>query len=589
MGNPFPGPGLSNGTYYVKASNNLNNCASEVIEFEIKNKTIGTVDVTLANFTPPTACKKPFNDVGELVTVPSGKDAAGTTLPVGSFTTKWYLGNVVTPPGTEVGTSSTLTIPSPAPATSIYTVEVTNSTNGCTAKDTYTLPLIQSPITLSASASPLTNCINPDGTVVAAVTSGSVNDYTYDWSIGNAVKSPADFTGRLKSNLPNQSYTVIATDISDSFCKSEAKTVVIDDARVNPIVVAMPVSPLTTCDVLAANGVASASVNGQVTNHTFRWFNGAPPVGASFYTGVQVGNLSAKTYTVEATDNITGCVGTAPITINNEPLPIPLPDITVLQNVTECDKDTNNQPGKNGILLATVGGETKDYTFEWFDGEAPKAIADDINSIYDLLAVGKYTVIATNRITLCKSNPVIGEIIPDLQIPDFAIDANKATCQKEDGSASIRLTTNTDIADYEWSFGSPTVTVSNSPTLENAGEGFYTIRVTTKLNCFAKKTISIGTEIRPRNGISRNGDALNDKFYINCLESYENNNVKIFNRAGTLVYEANGYNNTEVFFDGESNRGVSPLGNHLPSGTYFYVVDKNDGSKPLAGYLEIVN
>jgi hypothetical protein len=65
--------------------------------------------------------------------------------------------------------------------------------------------------------------------------------------------------------------------------------------------------------------------------------------------------------------------------------------------------------------------------------------------------------------------------------------------------------------------------------------------------------------------------------------------VKIFNRAGTLVYSAEGYDNISIFFDGQSNRGVSLLGNNLPDGTYFYVIDKNDGSKPLAGYLEIVN
>jgi hypothetical protein len=31
------------------------------------------------------------------------------------------------------------------------------------------------------------------------------------------------------------------------------------------------------------------------------------------------------------------------------------------------------------------------------------------------------------------------------------------------------------------------------------------------------------------------------------------------------------------------------MGNQLPDGTYFYIVDKRDGSKPVAGYLEIVD
>jgi hypothetical protein len=65
--------------------------------------------------------------------------------------------------------------------------------------------------------------------------------------------------------------------------------------------------------------------------------------------------------------------------------------------------------------------------------------------------------------------------------------------------------------------------------------------------------------------------------------------VKVFNRAGTLVYEAVGYDNDNILFDGLSNRGISPMGKNVPDGTYFYIIDKRDGSKPLAGYLEIVN
>jgi len=31
------------------------------------------------------------------------------------------------------------------------------------------------------------------------------------------------------------------------------------------------------------------------------------------------------------------------------------------------------------------------------------------------------------------------------------------------------------------------------------------------------------------------------------------------------------------------------MGNELPGGTYFYIIDKLDGSNPVARYLEIVN
>jgi len=116
----------------------------------------------------------------------------------------------------------------------------------------------------------------------------------------------------------------------------------------------------------------------------------------------------------------------------------------------------------------------------------------------------------------------------------------------------------------------------------------YSVNITSELGCETSKDLEILADIRPRNGISRNGDSQNDYFHIDCIENFISNNVKIFNRAGTLVYEADSYDNANIYFSGGSNRGVSLIGTDVPDGTYFYIVDKRDGSKPLAGYLEIV-
>ena len=55
------------------------------------------------------------------------------------------------------------------------------------------------------------------------------------------------------------------------------------------------------------------------------------------------------------------------------------------------------------------------------------------------------------------------------------------------------------------------------------------------------------------------------------------------------MYEAKGYDNNTVVFDGVSNKGLNLMGTNVPDGTYFYVIDKGNGSKPVTGYLEIVN
>jgi hypothetical protein len=53
------------------------------------------------------------------------------------------------------------------------------------------------------------------------------------------------------------------------------------------------------------------------------------------------------------------------------------------------------------------------------------------------------------------------------------------------------------------------------------------------------------------------------------------------------VYEANGYNNGSIAFEGMGEKGIYLQGIQLPAGTYFYIIDKRDGSKPVAGYLEL--
>ena len=78
------------------------------------------------------------------------------------------------------------------------------------------------------------------------------------------------------------------------------------------------------------------------------------------------------------------------------------------------------------------------------------------------------------------------------------------------------------------------------------------------------------------NGISANADGQNDGFTIENIEGYPKNNLKIFNRWGVLVYEKDGYTNSEPF-DGHSNgRATMNAGSKLPQGTYYYILEYQD-------------
>ncbi|WP_426484744.1 gliding motility-associated C-terminal domain-containing protein [Flavobacterium sp. 2] len=94
------------------------------------------------------------------------------------------------------------------------------------------------------------------------------------------------------------------------------------------------------------------------------------------------------------------------------------------------------------------------------------------------------------------------------------------------------------------------------------------------------------------NAVSPNGDGLNDTFRIKGIESFPDNTVEIYNRWGVKVYDAKGYNETNVMFAGYSDgRATINRNEKLPTGTYFYILKYNNGEKvkEKAGYLYINN
>jgi gliding motility-associated-like protein len=78
-------------------------------------------------------------------------------------------------------------------------------------------------------------------------------------------------------------------------------------------------------------------------------------------------------------------------------------------------------------------------------------------------------------------------------------------------------------------------------------------------------------EVEAPNGITPNGDGLNDQLVFDILqnapEQFEENEIVIFNRWGDIVYTAAPYTNEW----GGKNSG----GQDLPSGTYYYILRLN--------------
>jgi len=72
-------------------------------------------------------------------------------------------------------------------------------------------------------------------------------------------------------------------------------------------------------------------------------------------------------------------------------------------------------------------------------------------------------------------------------------------------------------------------------------------------------------------GVSPNGDGINDFLQIDNITNYPENHLMIINRNGALIFQAKGYDNSKGVFDGHSNIN----GRMQMPGTYFYALDYN--------------
>ena len=95
-----------------------------------------------------------------------------------------------------------------------------------------------------------------------------------------------------------------------------------------------------------------------------------------------------------------------------------------------------------------------------------------------------------------------------------------------------------------------------------------------------KGTITIlNQKIGAQMSVSDNEDTINAFSEIKNIEKFPNNEVSIMDRWGIVVWEARGYNNTDVVFRGRSNQVTYGIDKPVPEGVYYYVIRFIDKGK----------
>lgn len=138
---------------------------------------------------------------------------------------------------------------------------------------------------------------------------------------------------------------------------------------------------------------------------------------------------------------------------------------------------------------------------------------------------------------------------------------------------------------YLWTGPDAFISTNKNPLIPQADAdkmGAYIVQVRDELNCTANQTLILSLDVCENTftipeGFSPNGDGVNDVFIIRGLSNFPTHSIMIFNRWGQKVFQAAPYNND---WTGTSQYGLVvgiDAGELLPEGTYFYVLDKNNG------------
>lgn len=85
--------------------------------------------------------------------------------------------------------------------------------------------------------------------------------------------------------------------------------------------------------------------------------------------------------------------------------------------------------------------------------------------------------------------------------------------------------------------------------------------------------------------VTPDGDGINDIWLLKNIENFENNTVIIIDRWGNKIFQATGYDNERIFWDGTNQSGTV-----VPTGTYFYTIEVQFQGTVVKkkGYLEVI-
>jgi len=365
---------------------------------------------------------------------------------------------------------------------------------------------------------------------------------------------------------------------------------------VKPIPVVAIISPDQS---LCADDLTKAlTFTSNLPGTIFNWVNSQPTIGSIGASGTgptipsfQVKNTSSGQLVaqIRVTPNLNGCDGNTTLVHN------------IIVNRAISGSFIESAPAiacpgiPVGPLVASVplGGDGSTYLFQWQSSRDGITFTDMpgfiTRQIVDApISEDKWYRMRTVSLGCSALTNAVKVVIKEK--PKFRID-NKDNYTVSIGNSTQVVIVDTGKSRISSVLWTPATDISSvrsfAPFLSPKTNTTYRVVGTSVDGCLSdtgKVDIKVnkGFQIYPNNVLTPNGDGYNDTWKIKNIEFYPINNIKIYNANGSLVYTEEGYKGT---WNGTKIDGIVKL----TTGTYYYVINIDEGKAIIKGFLTLLN
>jgi len=470
---------------------------------------------------------------------------------------------------------------------------------GCTSP-TFTIPAVVNSLPVISINTNTTNLCAGQSLSLSA--NGAA---TYTWN-------PGLLSGSNVTLSPTANITFTVSGSDNNACGNSQTISIV----VNPL---PNVTIIPSSTIICSNSSATLTASGA---NTYTWFPNL-----SNGTNLNVNPPATTIYSLVGTD-LNGCVNTKSITINV--IPIPSLSVTVSNSIIcEGESTTFTADGASTFSWNPLGSSsnsvivspTSNFTYTLFGANG---ICKDSTTIFIQVNPSPTISIVTSNTIICSSSEVsinafgalnytltpgntIGNSFTLNPTATEIYSITGTNAQGCNNTQTISVTVNpsptiTIIASSLNICNNKTVTLnvsgansySWSPLIDNSSSISISPSVTTTYfvvgtgtnGCLSQEqsvTIKVDfCDIKIYNGITANGDGVNDVFTIDNIQDFPNNHLLIYNRWGQLIYEEFGYDNINKAWPAKENLGK------LSTSTYYYILYPDQKNEPLKGWVELI-